>query len=91
MHKALVAVTILILMSSIAVVFLRHKHRVLFLALQSLQVERDRLSVQWGKLMIQEATSGQPAKIEAAAKHSLGMMVPGPTQIVVVNIPEATQ
>ncbi|NOZ10677.1 MAG: cell division protein FtsL [Gammaproteobacteria bacterium] len=91
MRKALVVLTILILVSSIAVVFLRHKHRVLFLALQSLQVERDRLSVQWGKLMIQEATSGQPAKIEAAAKRSLGMMVPGPTQIVVVNIPEATQ
>jgi len=90
-RKALVVLTILILVSSIAVVFLRHKHRVLFLALQSLQVERDRLSVQWGKLMIQEATSGQPAKIEAAAKRSLGMMVPGPTQIVVVNIPEATQ
>lgn len=88
MHKALVIVTVLILVSSIAVVFLRHKHRVLFLALQSLQVERDQLSVQWGKLLIQEATSGQPAKIEAAAKRSLGMMVPHPTQVVVINIPE---
>ena len=91
MFKGLVIVTILILMSSSAVVFMRHKHRLLFLELQTLQTQRDRLSVQWGKLLIQEATSGQPAKIEAIAKRSLGMGMPSPAQIVVIHVEEPGQ
>jgi cell division protein FtsL len=79
------AVGILILVSGIAVVFLRHSHRLLFIELQGLQAERDRLNTQWGKLLLQEATSGQHPRIESTARRELGMTMPEPKSIVVLR------
>jgi len=76
---------ILILVSGIAVVFLRHNHRLMFVELQGLQAERDRLNTQWGKLLLQEATSGQHPRIESSARRELNMTMPAPDAIVVLR------
>lgn len=88
MHSIRGAVLILgVLVSSIAVVELRHNSRILFAELQALQTERDELNIEWGKLLLEEGAWAQHRRVEATARARLHMDVPGSERIVVIRAP----
>jgi cell division protein FtsL len=79
-----VVAAILLLVSSIAVIWSKHQSRATFVELQRLQAERDRLDIEWGQLKIQQSYSATPGRVEQVAFSDLKMVTPRPTEVRIV-------
>ena len=73
------------LASAIAVVFARHEHRQLFIALSKLEKGRDELNIEFGRLQLEQATWAESNRIDQVARARLGMKFPETGDIVVVR------
>ena len=85
MRSFLGALIVLVTVSAIAVVYLRHQHRLSYVALQSAQQARDNLNIEWGQLLLEQSTWSMHHRVEAEANRKLGMVTPDPDQIVVIG------
>jgi cell division protein FtsL len=72
-------------LSAIAVVFARHEHRQLFIALTRLERARDELNIEFGRLQLEQATWAESNRIDQVARTRLGMKFPETSDIVVVQ------
>lgn len=77
--------TLLVLASSVAVIYTKHAGRSDFVALQQLENRRDQLNEQWGKLLLEQSTWASPARVELHSRTRLNMQVPSNQQTVVVK------
>jgi cell division protein FtsL len=68
--------------SAVELVLYRHQSRRLFVELQSLRQARLGLDQEWGQLLLEQATWGAEIRVEQIAVEKLGMLVPGPRQIM---------
>ncbi len=73
------------MLSAIGVVFARHEHRQLFIALDALQKSRDALNIEFGRLQLEQATWAESNRIDQVARTRLGMKFPEADEIVVVR------
>jgi len=87
----LVLLTVLVFISAIQLVVIRHQNRQLFIQLQHLQRERDELNIEWGKLQLELNTWARPSRIERLARQRLEMSVPSPESIVVIRVEQDTR
>jgi cell division protein FtsL len=87
MRKPLIALLAGCMVSSMAVIEMRHESRVLYAQVQKLQQERDALNVEWGQLLLEEGAWSQHRRIESVARSQLGMELPNPKQVNVVALP----
>jgi len=71
-------------------VWVRHQNLLLFIELQNLQKERDKLNVEWGKLQLEQSTWSQHSRIEKIAKKQLKMFVPDIKDIIVIKKENST-
>lgn len=71
--------------SAIAVVYARHEHRQLFVALTRLERERDELNIEFGRLQLEQATWAESNRIDQVARNRLGMVFPQADETVVVR------
>ena len=76
---------LLLLSSAIALVYVQHRHRALYVELQSLQRERDALEVEWGKLQLEQSTWATHERIESLARKRLELRVPPLNETVLVT------
>lgn len=76
---------LLVLISSVAVVYTKHAGRSEFVAQQQLENRRDQLNEEWGKLLLEQSTWASPARVEQQSRSRLNMQVPEQSQIVVVR------
>lgn len=76
--QSLATVILYVLVISLAVVVVanRHQSRQLFGELQQLQKERDQLSANWSRLMLEQSTQLNQVRVEDQAKNVLGMRKP---------------
>jgi cell division protein FtsL len=74
-----------VLASGLAAVYARHQSRKLFIELQALTAERDRLEMDWGRLQIEQSTQASHARVEQLAREQLQMRLPDPREIRVVG------
>lgn len=88
MPKLVAALTIAVLGMSFAVVHTRQESRRLYSELQKIRLERDSLSVEWGRLLLEEGAWSQHRRVESTARARLGMELPIAAGIVVVRSPE---
>jgi len=72
-------------LSAIGVVFARHEHRQLFIALTKLERSRDELNIEFGRLQLEQATWAESNRIDQVARTRLGMKFPETNDIVVVR------
>jgi cell division protein FtsL len=72
-------------LSAIGVVFARHEHRQLFIALTKLERSRDELNIEFGRLQLEQATWAESNRIDQVARMRLGMKFPETSDIVVVR------
>ena len=72
-------------LSAIAVVFARHEHRQLFIALTGLERARDELNIEFGRLQLEQATWAESNRIDQIARERLGMKFPEAGDLVVVR------
>ena len=74
-----------VMVSAIAVVWTRHQSRVLFVQLTQLQSQRDDLNIEFGRLELEQATWAEPRRIDDEARSKLGMFMPSPQDIRLVQ------
>lgn len=73
------------LVSALAVVHARHRHRVLFVELSGLEKARDELDIDFGRLQLEQATWAESNRIDQVARDRLGMKFPEGEEIVVIR------
>ncbi len=71
--------------SAIGVVFMRHRHRQLFVELSKLEHARDELNIEFGRLQLEQATLAQATRVDVEARGRLGMKFPEAADIVVIR------
>lgn len=72
----LAGLAIAVLVSGLASVYAKHQSRKLFVELQALVAERDRLEMDWGRLQIEQSTQANHARVEQLARDRLAMRAP---------------
>ena len=84
--RVLLAVLVIAnVLSAIGVVFARHEHRQLFIALSRLEKARDELNIEFGRLQLEQATWAESNRVDQIARTRLGMKFPEGTEIEVVR------
>jgi cell division protein FtsL len=71
--------------SAIGVVYMRHRHRQLFVELSRLEHNRDELNIEFGRLQLEQATWAESKRVDQVARERLGMKFPETGDIVVVR------
>lgn len=71
--------------SSVALVYVQHVRRDLFMELKALEKDRDDMQVQWGQLQLEASTWAAQDRIEGVAMDKLGFRVPAPADVVQVR------
>ncbi len=77
-----------VLGSGVGVVHIQHANRQLFIELQRLQKERDRLEIEWELLRLEQSTLITDAAVENVARQRLNMVIPDPSEVFYIA-PEA--
>jgi cell division protein FtsL len=72
-------------LSAIGIVFARHEHRQLFIELTRLEMARDDLNIEFGRLQLEQATWAESNRIDQVARTRLGMVFPETRDIVLVR------
>jgi cell division protein FtsL len=73
-----------VLASAAGAIFVKHRARELFVELEQVNRERDRLEIEWGQLQLEQSAWSTHAFVENVAATNLGMRTPPPKQIEVV-------
>jgi len=74
-----------VLASAIAVVRARHEARTLFVQLEQLSAERDRLNIEWSQLQLEQSAWSNPAFVERVASKKKLMILPTPDDVRIVS------
>ena len=74
-----------VMLSSMTVVYMRHQHRITYLALQKSMQLKDKLNVEWSQLLIEESFWSFPHRVEKDATRNLSMKVPTEQDIIMVE------
>jgi cell division protein FtsL len=74
-----------VMASAIAVVWTRHQSRVLFVQHTQQQSQRDDLNIEYGRLELEQATWAEPRRIDDEARSKLGMFMPNPQDVRLVQ------
>ena len=82
---SLLVLYIMVITAALWLVQNRHTSRQLFMELQTLEKERDRLSAEWSRLKLEQSTILNQIRVDNRAKSELGMQKPSAEQIKVIN------
>ncbi len=85
MLVALPVLWLTVLVSAIAVVRARHEARTLFVQLEQLSAERDRLNIEWSQLQLEQSAWSNPGFVERVASLKRQMKLPTPDEVRIVT------
>jgi cell division protein FtsL len=71
-----------VIAQALAVIYTKHTKRLMHAQLQSLYATRDRMQVEWSKLLLEQGTWQAEARVERVAKEQLGMVIPEKTHVI---------
>jgi cell division protein FtsL len=74
-----------VLMSALSVVYVININRVTCGQMQQADQTAHRLQLQWGQLLLEQASLGTPARVERLAKEKLHMIFPAHDQTFVLR------
>lgn len=83
----LVVLFVAVIFVAIKTVVHRHESRNLFMQLQVLEKERDKLSAQWSRLKLEQGTMLNQVRVEQNARWELGMRMPKISEIKMIREP----
>ena len=84
-HFLLFALALAVIASGLGVVWARHEHRQAYIALSTLEKQRDELNIEFGRLQLEQATWSEANRIEQVAGTRLGMVFPADDDVVVLQ------
>jgi len=70
--------------STLGVAYVEHLNRDLHQALRELELQRDELGSEWGRLLLTQSVLADPPRVEDIASRDLGMISPQQKDIVVI-------
>lgn len=71
--------------SALGVVAAQHQARKLYSELERQQARTRALEVEWGQLQLEQSTWASHARVEKLAREKLGMSLPAPGRVLVVE------
>ncbi len=71
--------------SAVTAVLVEHESRRLFVELEALKREQDRLQSDWWRLQLEQGTWATHARIESTARDRLGLTEPDPNRVRIVR------
>lgn len=80
-----IVLLIVVLLSALSIVYVTNLHR---LTLSQLQVEEQRthqLQLQWGQLLLEQASLATPARVQGLATNKLQMTLPTNKQTIILR------
>ncbi len=83
--KLAMILALVVLASSLGVVYTKHQSRKLFVELDTLKSQRDEMNIEWGRLQLEQSTLATNGRIESIAKKRLGMVTPEYKQVLIVR------
>ena len=83
-YLLLIPLFIVIILSSVATVILKHEARSRFMELRELQREQDRMEVVWGQLQLEQSTWATHDRIRTVASEELDLYMPSGDAVVLV-------
>lgn len=86
MDRTNLLLSVVVIVSALAVIGLRHESRLAFTQLQSLYAQRDELDIEWGKLLLEQGAWSQHQRVEDMAQKNLGMALPANKEVVVLDL-----
>ena len=84
MLVALPLLWLAVLVSAIAVVGARHEARTLFVQLEQLSAERDRLNIEWNQVQLEQSVWSNLGFVERVASEKRHMVLPTPDEVRIV-------
>jgi cell division protein FtsL len=78
-------VLLAVVATAVGIVYSKHQGRELFIELEMLGNERDRMDVEWGQLQLEQSTLTTQGKVERAARDQLGMVTLSADNMVIVK------
>ncbi len=84
-HLAVAALWLAVLASSAGVVYVKHEARTLFVELEKLSGERDRLNIEWGRLQLEQSAWSAHGFVEQVANRQLHMTTPSAVDVKIVQ------
>lgn len=81
----LVVLFVSIIFVAIKTVVHRHESRTLFMKLQVLEKERDKLAAQWSRLKLEQGTMLNQVRVERNARLELGMKMPKTSEVKTIR------
>ena len=81
----LVLLVVVVMASAIGGIYAKHESRKLFTELQRLNVERDRMEVEWGQLQIEQSTWSTYARVEQLAREDMKMRPPTADEMMLLS------
>ena len=72
-------------LSALVLIYTKHDSRKLFVELENLTTERDKLNIEWGQLQIEQSTWATHARIERLAVEEMSLVRPQSGEIYVIE------
>ncbi len=85
MTVAVAMLAVLVMGSAVAVVEVKHQARSLFLSLEKLQAERDRLNTEWSRLRLEQGALATHSRVERIAREDFQLEMPPSEDVVVIR------
>ena len=80
------AAAVLLVLTALLVVIVKHESRKLFVELQGLERVRDELNVNWGRFKLESGYLASHDRVRSEAETRLGMDRPDPGRVAIVNL-----
>ena len=81
----LLTLLLMVLISALAIVYVTNEHRISFSELQRLEQQSNQLQLQWGQLLLEQASLATPARVELLAVKKLQMRLPADKETFVLQ------
>ena len=78
-------IILFIYITAVALVYIKHRSRVLFVQSQVLEKEQNRLAAEWSMLLLEQGALLEHGKVEREARETLKMHEPKDKRVVVVQ------
>ena len=75
-----------VLISALAVVYITNLHRMTIVQLQLADQQSHELALQWGQLLLEQASLATPGRVQQLAEEKLHMVLPSGKQTFILRV-----
>lgn len=80
-----ISLLLAVLLSALAVVYVTNLHRLTFTQLQVAEQQAHELQLQWGQLLLEQASLATPGRVQQLAGEKLHMVLPASKQTIILR------